>query len=233
MVRIDMSEYSEAHSVSRLLGSPFGYKGFDEGSPILNEIAEKPFCVLLLDEIEKAHPDVHRLFLQVFDRGVLTDTQRRHIFFSDVIIIMTSNVMVKHTDSIGYHSHSSEVDVRQQLTRHFAPEFLNRIDFIGLFNSLSKETSLQIVENKIIPVLKKIWIEKDVRLRFTNEAKNGIAEKGCTEIWGARNLERTVDELINSPLTKFLPVLDEKELNVLVKYENDVFEFEKLSHIVL
>ena len=205
MIRVDMSEYSEAHTVSRLLGAPFGYQGFDEGSPFLNEIAENPFSVLLLDEIEKAHPSVHRLFLQVFDSGVLTDMQRQHIYFSDVIIIMTSNILVKKQQSIGYGNLTeTETDVREQLTGHFAPEFLNRIDCIGAFNNLSSEVAQRIVESKIIPLLKLRWKKKQILLEFSPEAVQLIAEKGCTEKWGARNLERTVNETINSPLAKFI-----------------------------
>jgi ATP-dependent Clp protease ATP-binding subunit ClpA len=229
MIRIDMSEYSEAHTVSRLLGAPFGYQGFDEGSPFLNEIAENPFSVLLLDEIEKAHPSVHRLFLQVFDSGVLTDMQRQHIYFSDVIIIMTSNILVKKKKSIGYGNLAeTETDVRQQLTGHFAPEFLNRIDFIGAFNHLSSEVAQQIVESKIIPLLKKRWKKKQILLEFTPEAVSLIAEKGCTEKWGARNLERTVNETINSPLAKFISGKSNTTIRILVTEKKNGFEFKRI-----
>lgn len=229
MIRIDMSEYSEAHTVSRLLGAPFGYQGFDEGSPFLNMIAENPFSVLLLDEIEKAHPSIHRLFLQVFDNGVLTDMQRQHIYFSDVIIIMTSNILVKKRHSIGYsNSIETETDIRQQLTRHFAPEFLNRIDFIGAFNYLSSEIAQRIVEYRIIPLLKKRWKKKQVLLEFSREAMQLIAEKGCTEKWGARNLERTVNETINSPLAKFISGQRDTTISLLITENNGDFEFKKI-----
>jgi ATP-dependent Clp protease ATP-binding subunit ClpC len=229
MIRVDMSEYSEAHTVSRLLGAPFGYKGFDEGSPFLNEIAENPFSVLLLDEIEKAHPSVHRLFLQVFDNGVLTDMQRQHIYFSDVIIIMTSNILIKKQQSIGYgNKDETETDVREQLTGHFAPEFLNRIDFIGVFNNLSSEIAQRIVESRIIPLLKKRWQKKQILLEFTQEAVSLIAEKGCTEKWGARNLERTVNETINSPLAKFITGQRATTISILIAEKNGDFEFKKV-----
>jgi len=226
MIRLDMSEYSEPHTISRLLGAPFGYQGFDEGSPVLNEIAEKPFSVLLLDEIEKAHPDVHRLFLQVFDRGVLTDTLRRHIYFSDVIIIMTSNVLVKKAQGIGYHSHEFASDVRDQLTRHFPMEFLNRIDYIGLFNSLTKENALQIVKAKILPLLTMTWLKKGISLEFDPGALELIANKGCTEQWGARNLERTVDAEINSPLTKYLTKNSGDIIRIRISANEDRFTFD-------
>jgi len=227
MIRVDMSEYSEAHTVSRLLGAPFGYSGFDEGSPFLNEISENPFSVLLLDEIEKAHPSVHRLFLQVFDSGVLTDMQRQHIYFSDVIIIMTSNIPVNKQQSIGYGNKAETgTDVRQQLKGHFAPEFLNRIDFIGAFNNLSSEVAQRIVESKIIPLLKKRWKKKNILLEFSPEAVQLIAEKGCTEKWGARNLERTVNETINSPLAKFITGKSDTPIGILISENNKNFEFE-------
>lgn len=227
MIRVDMSEYAEEHTVSRLLGAPFGYKGFDEGSPFLNEIAENPFSVLLLDEIEKAHPAIHRLFLQVFDSGVLTDMQRQHIYFSDVIIIMTSNVLVKERATIGYgNEKTSETDYREQLKSHFAPEFLNRIDYVGAFNHLTGDIALQIVQSRIVPVLKKRWKDKNIQLEFTPEAVHLIAEKGCTEKWGARNLERTVNESINAPLAKIISSDGKGTCSVLVKEKNKAFEFE-------
>lgn len=211
LIRIDMSEYSESHTVSKFLGAPFGYIGYDQGSPILNNIAENPFSVLLLDEIEKAHPDIHRLFLQVFDSGVLTNTERRHTFFSDVIIIMTSNVPIEHKRSIGFLSHEEETETRDQLTKYFAPEFLNRIDFIGVFNKLSKETVQHILETRIIPILKERWLKKDILLEITHKAVMLLVEKGYNEKWGARNLERTVDELISSRLSKFISEIKEKK----------------------
>lgn len=229
MIRVDMSEYSESHTVSRLLGAPFGYKGAEEGSPFLNEISENPFSVLLLDEIEKAHTSIHRLFLQVFDSGVLTDTQRRHIFFSDVIIIMTSNILIKKQHTIGYdNTDETATDVRAKLTGYFAPEFLNRIDYIGVFDNLSADTALRIVESKIIPLLKKRWLKKQIQLEITPEAVQLIAKKGCTEKWGARNLERTVDETINSPLTKFITSNRDTTINILISEKNGSFEFKKI-----
>ena len=226
MIRIDMSEFAEAHSISRLLGAPFGYKGFEEGSPVLDEILDKPFSVLLLDEIEKAHPNVHRLFLQIFDDGVLTDTHGRHVFFSDVIIIMTSNIKVNEKHVIGYQGTQNTVpDVREGLSGYFAPEFLNRIDFIGVFNSLSPETALLIVESKIVPLLKQQWKKKQINLEFSRDAIRLMAEKGCTEKWGGRNLERTVDELINSPLIQFISDKKGKEITIFINTEHEDFIF--------
>ncbi len=202
LIRIDMSEYSEPHSVSSLLGAPFGYQGAEKGSPILNEIAEHPFSVLLLDEIEKAHPHVHRLFLQVFDTGVLTNADRIHTYFSDVIIIMTSNVPIEPKKKIGFML--DETEVREELLKYFPAEFINRIDFIGLFDPLSQEVAQRIIREKIILVLKRKWKKRGIHLEISPEAVIFLAKKGTSRKWGARNLERTVDELISSPLARFL-----------------------------
>lgn len=228
LIRINMSEYSDAHTVSKFLGAPFGYIGFEQGSPILNEIAEKPFSVLLLDEIEKAHPNVHRLFLQVFDSGVLTDAQRRHTFFSDVIIIMTSNILIEQKQDIGFHTHEAETEARDQLTKYFAPEFLNRIDFIGVFNRLPTEIVQQIVEARIVPLLKEKWQKKGIELEVTPDAIMLLIEKGYSEKWGARNLERTVDELISSRLARFLSkTKGKKKIKIRVEVKDGVFEFKR------
>ena len=229
LIRIDMSEYSEPQTVSKFLGAPFGYIGFDQGSPILNTIAENPFSVLLLDEIEKAHPDIHRLFLQVFDSGVLTDTQRRHTFFSDVIIIMTSNIIIEQKQSIGFLTHEAETEARDQLTKYFSQEFLNRIDFIGIFDKLPIEIAQQILETRIIPILKERWQKKDIILEITPKALMLLVERGYNEKWGARNLERTVDELISSHLTKLISATNKKKkFKICIEVKDGSFRFKQI-----
>lgn len=229
LIRIDMSEYSESQSVSKFLGAPFGYIGHEKGSPILNSISEKPFSVLLLDEIEKAHPNVHRLFLQVFDSGVLTNTERRHTFFSDVIIIMTSNTILEQKQSLGFHSLEEETGARDELTKYYPQEFLNRIDFIGVFNRLSNETAQKIIETRIVPLLKERWENKNIILEFSPNAVMLLAEKGYSEKWGARNLERTVDELISSNLTKFISNINlDKNVKIIIDVEDGSFLFKQI-----
>lgn len=224
LVRIDMSEYSEAFSVSKFLGAPFGYIGTEKGSPILDSIAENPFSVLLLDEIEKAHPDIHRLFLQVFDSGVLTDVDRKHTFFSDVIIIMTSNLPIKQQRGIGFGA--DEMEVRDQLVKYFSPELVNRIDFVGVFNPLSPETVKRILEDRILAILKEKWRKKGIALEIQPEVVERLAEKGYSRKWGARNLERTVDEMISSPLAKFMTKKKPGErIKVRVNIRDGSFEF--------
>jgi len=229
LIRIDMSEYSEPQTISKFLGAPFGYIGYEQGSPILNDIADNPFSVLLLDEIEKAHPDIHKLFLQVFDSGVLTDAQRRHTFFSDVIIIMTSNIPIKQKRSMGFLDSEVEPEVRDQLTKYFLPEFLNRIDFIGVFNNLSNETARQILETRIVPLLKERWERKNVLLEITPAALMLLVEKGYSKEWGARNLERTVDEFISSHLIKlFSNANEKKKIKMRVEAKDGSFRYKQI-----
>ncbi|MBN2255564.1 MAG: ATP-dependent Clp protease ATP-binding subunit [Deltaproteobacteria bacterium] len=205
LIRVDMSEFSEPHSVAKFLGAPFGYVGSQEGSPILNEIEDKPFSILLLDEVEKAHREIHKLFLQVFDSGVLTDTYRRHTYFSDVIIIMTSNIPVDKEQGIGFLSDEMDMGLRGQMMKHFPAEFINRIDFIGIFHPITAEIAQRIVSRNIIPQVESQWRQKGIDLEFSAEAVEWIAKKGYSKKWGARNLERTADELISSVMAKFLP----------------------------
>ena len=145
---------------------------------------------------------------------------------------MTSNIPVNKQQSIGYGNKAEAgTDVRQQLTGHFAPEFLNRIDFIGAFNNLSSEVAQRIVESKIIPLLKKRWKKKKILLEFSPEAVQLIAEKGCTEKWGARNLERTVNETINSPLAKFITGERDTTIRILITEKKGEFEFKKIKKL--
>jgi ATP-dependent Clp protease ATP-binding subunit ClpA len=211
LIRIDMSEYSEANTVAKLLGAPFGYRGYEKGSPVLNEIEEKPFSILLLDEFEKAHPEIHKLFLQVFDSGVLTDTDRHHVYFSDVIIIMTSNISVDQKPSVGFISEEKTKQVQEKMTKYFVPEFVNRIDYICVFNRLSKKTAEDIVKTRIFPLVEEKWIEKGFKISVKPEVISFIVDQGYSGKWGARNLERTVDKLISSPLAKFMQDIEKKE----------------------
>jgi ATP-dependent Clp protease ATP-binding subunit ClpC len=214
LIRLDMSEYAEPHTVSNFLGAPFGYKGSEKGSPILDSVAQNPFSVLLLDEIEKAHPNIHRLFLQVFDSGVLTNVYRDHIFFSDVIIIMTSNVPIQQKSGIGFGA--EETGVRDELTKFFSPEFVNRIDFVGLFEPLALEVVQRILEERVMIILVEKWRKKGVDLNIGLDVVKLLAQKGYSKKWGARNLERTVDELISSPLAKFMMNIEEEGLKTVL-----------------
>ena len=230
LIRVDMSEFSEPHAVARLLGAPFGYQGMEQGSPILNEIEEKPFSILLLDEMEKAHREVHKLFLQVFDCGVLTDTFRNHTFFSDVIIIMTSNIPIERDHGIGFLSDEMERGVRDQLMKYFPAEFINRIDYIGVFNPISDHIAEKIITRSIIPQVRQKWLEKGLNLIFSPESITLISQKGFSEKWGTRNLERTVDEMVNTPLAKFMPHKDDEQtITIEIGVQDETLVFQEIK----
>jgi ATP-dependent Clp protease ATP-binding subunit ClpC len=228
LIRLDMSEYSGPDAPNKLLGSPFGYVGFERGSPFLDKISENPFSILLLDEVEKAHPDMHNLFLQVFEDGVLTDAQGRHVYFSDVIIIMTSNVSIGSKEAIGFTRTEMASEARDELKGYFPPEFINRIDFVGKFNRLPIGIARRIVGEKILPSVKKRWEKEGVKLEISQNAVNLLAERGFSDRWGGRQLERTVDEMLSSRLSRLLEeAKKEGGLTVKVGVRNGSLDIKK------
>ncbi len=200
MVRIDMSEFMEKHSVARLVGAPPGYVGYEEGGILTNSVRRKPYSVILFDEVEKAHPDVFNLFLQLLDDGRLTDSQGRTVNFTNTIILMTSNL---GSDKILYEEDPQKLkeSILNVVHSFFRPEFLNRLDDILIFNALTKETMLPIVEiqlNKLRELLK----EKNITLEVTPEAKERLAEEGYNPTMGARPLGRLIQTQIKDPLAE-------------------------------
>ncbi len=209
MVRVDMSEYMEKHAISRMIGSPPGYVGYDEGGQLTEKIRRRPYSVILLDEVEKAHPDVFNLLLQVLDDGKLTDGKGRTVNFKNTIVIMTSNIgsdMIldagKKRAEIGFASSGKDEDKKAQsmrsrlmelLREQFRPEFLNRIDEIVIFQSLSKENLAQIVDLQLQHVVKRLQTKR-VTVTFTEKAKAFIADKGHDPAYGARPLKRAIQE---------------------------------------
>jgi ATP-dependent Clp protease ATP-binding subunit ClpA len=193
LIRFDMSEFSEPHTVSVFKGAPPGYIGYDMGSPLLDRVAENPFCVLLLDEMEKAHPAVHQLFLQVFDAGVLTDSQGRHVYFSDVTVVMTSNIVEFARPGVGFGAETEREDPRGTLRRYFPPEFVNRIDLVSLFHDLSPEIVQEILVKRLVPEVQERLRRKGVELEFESQAIDHIADRGFDEKSGAREMRRIVD----------------------------------------
>lgn len=197
MVRIDMSEYMEQHAVSRLIGSPPGYVGYDQGGQLTEAIRRRPYSVVLFDEIEKAHPDVFNILLQVLDDGRLTDGQGRTVDFSNTIIIMTSNV---GSQLIMYYSGEdlTELDdkVLDILRKHFRPEFLNRIDDIVLFDRIRPEAMNAIVDIQLTKVAKQIKDSRDIELEFDNSLKEMLAHDGYNPAFGARPLKRLIQKRI-------------------------------------
>ena len=197
MVRIDMSEYMEKYSVSKLMGSPPGYVGFDEGGQLTEKIRRKPYSVILFDEIEKAHPDVLNLLLQILDEGRLTDSNGRTVDFKNTIIIMTSNVGSE------YIINGEEDKVTSELPKYFKPEFLNRLDEIIIFNKLSK-TDLKEILDKIIEEIEKRLIDINVKINLTDNAKNYFIDNGYDEYYGARPLKRLVNNKLETLIAKKL-----------------------------
>ena len=220
LIRIDMSEFMEKFAVSRLVGAPPGYVGYEEGGQLTEAVRRKPYCCILLDEIEKAHPDVFNILLQIFDDGHLTDAKGRRVDFRNSIIIMTSNIgaeEIKKT-TVGFAQRSDEVKSREQTYQamkdkllkelkkpenHFRPEFLNRMDDMIVFHSLTKEQIRQIVDLMLMSVSKQLT-EKGISLRVTDAVKDYLGEKGYSEEYGARPLRRVIQNLIEDKLSEDL-----------------------------
>ncbi len=212
MVRLDMSEYQEKHTVSRLIGAPPGYVGYEEGGQLTEAVRRRPYRVVLLDEIEKAHPEVFNTLLQVLDDGRLTDGQGRTVDFKNTIIIMTSNL---GTEVIGSREVSKE-EILSLLKHHLRPEFLNRIDEIVVFKPLSFDDMKRIVELQV-SILEKKLKEQGVSLSLSEEAKDYLAREGYDPEFGARPLKRTIQRLLESPLSMLLLENKPREVEVIVK----------------
>jgi len=211
LIRIDMSEYMEKFSVSRLVGAPPGYVGYEEGGQLTEKVRRKPYSIVLLDEIEKAHPDVFNILLQVFDDGQLTDGLGRRIDFKNTIIIMTSNVGmrdVKAGGKIGFTSDAAADDyqnmkstVEETMKRLFNPEFLNRIDEYVIFQTLKKEHMVRIIDLQLKSLVKRLST-RNITLDVAKSAKEFLAEKGFDEKYGARPLRRTIQRLVEDPIAE-------------------------------
>ncbi|WP_066252400.1 ATP-dependent Clp protease ATP-binding subunit [Neobacillus drentensis] len=220
MIRLDMSEYMEKHSVSKLIGSPPGYVGHEEAGQLTEKVRRNPYSIILLDEIEKAHPDVQHLFLQILEDGRLTDSQGRIVSFKDTVIIMTSNAGVGHkTAHVGFGTNNAleEASILDSLGSFFKPEFLNRFDNIIEFNSLGKEHILSIVD-LMINELQESLTEQNIELTVSNEAKEKLAELGYHPAFGARPLRRVIQEQLEDQIADI--ILEEpavKNLNVVVE----------------
>ena len=210
MIRIDMSEYMEKHAVSRLVGSPPGYIGYDEGGQLTEAVRRKPYSVLLLDEIEKAHPDVFNILLQILEDGRLTDAQGRTVDFRNAIVIMTSNIgasEISKNTSIGFtvsdETGMSYGDMKNRimsdLKKVFRPEFLNRIDEVIVFHKLAKDEVKEIIDLMINRVRVQV-AEHELQLELTDEAKDLLVEKGWDPSMGARPLRRAIQRYIEDPL---------------------------------
>ena len=218
MIKLDMSEFSEKHTVSRLVGAPPGYVGYDDGGQLTDTVRRKSYCLILLDEIEKAHPEVFNLLLQIFDEGRLADAKGRKVDFRNTIIIMTSNVgsdLIKRDSALGFSRSAEEArnqedrygrmkdKVLGELKNVFKPEFLNRIDSTVVFHSLTKENIRQIVDLELVKVEKQLST-KGVTIEVTEAAKDWIGEKGYDQVFGARPLRRVIQDNIEDRLSEML-----------------------------
>ena len=228
IIRIDMSEYMESHSTSKLIGAPPGYVGYDDAGQLTDKVKRKPYSIILLDEIEKAHPDVFNILLQVLDDGKLTDSQGNTVSFSNTIIIMTSNAgSNSNINSIGFGKQSIDKNkIMDSLKELFRPEFLNRVDEIIQFDSLTKEQLLKIVD-LMLENTRKALNEKDINMDITKKAKNYLLEKGTDIKFGARPLRRAIQRYIEDELSEMIlrsQLLDGQ--TVKVDFENDKLKFE-------
>jgi ATP-dependent Clp protease ATP-binding subunit ClpC len=213
LIRIDMSEYMEKFAISRLIGAPPGYVGYEEGGQLTERVRRKPYSVVLLDEIEKAHPDVFNLLLQVLDDGYITDSLGRKIDFRNTIIMMTSNIgsrqLKEFGQGVGFNTSARSASVEANaksvienaLRKAFAPEFLNRIDDVIMFNSLSKEDIHKIIDIELNHLIKRME-ELNYKIKVGEDAKDFIAEKGYDSNYGARPLKRAIQKYLEDPLAE-------------------------------
>jgi ATP-dependent Clp protease ATP-binding subunit ClpC len=209
MVRIDMSEYMEKHSVARLIGAPPGYVGYDEGGQLTEAVRRRPYRVVLLDEIEKAHPDVFNILLQLLDAGRLTDSSGRTVDFKNTVVIMTSNIGSQYIEAIPVGATERQQEelyagmkakVMDQLRLHFRPELLNRIDEVIVFHALNKEQIKQIVDLLLANTRRQL-ADRKLSLEVTDAAKSLIADSGFDPMYGARPLKRTIQRLVENPVS--------------------------------
>ena len=234
LLRVDMSEYMEKHSVSKLIGAPPGYVGYEEGGQLTEKVRRKPFSVILLDEIEKAHPDVFNILLQVFDDGHLSDSLGRKVDFKNCLIIMTSNVGARKLQEFGSGvgfgtkakmdkaEEAAEGVIQDSLKKAFSPEFLNRIDDVIVFKSLDKEDIKKIVELPIIEVIERVK-EMGYNLSIDETLKEFLVEKGYDEKYGARPLNRAIQKYVEDPISeKVLENLLNIGDNIVISYDSKI-----------
>jgi ATP-dependent Clp protease ATP-binding subunit ClpB len=214
LLRIDMSEYMEKHAVSRLIGAPPGYVGYEEGGQLTEQVRRRPYAVILFDEIEKAHPDVFNILLQIMDDGRLTDGKGRTVDFRNAVIIMTSNIGSSFLQAEGMRSErdfdEASKQVMNALHAHFKPEFLNRVDDIIVFRTLGKEQLVKIIELRLEDV-RRLLAERKISLELTDAAKDLMFTEGFDPNFGARPLKRAIQKLVQDPLA--LKILDGEVLH--------------------
>ena len=213
LVHLDMSEYMEKHNVSRLVGAPPGYVGYEEGGQLTEQIRRRPYSVVLLDEVEKAHPDVFNMLLQIMEEGRLTDSFGRHVDFRNTIMIMTSNIgadLIKGGGGFGFQKRTDAVDhdnvktiLLKEIERFFRPEFINRLDDIIVFRPLTREDLVQIIEYEVGKLSTRLAAQ-GINLKLDQTAKDFLIERGYNPDYGARPLRRAIGQFIEDPLSEML-----------------------------
>jgi ATP-dependent Clp protease ATP-binding subunit ClpB len=230
MVRLDMSEFMERHTVSRLIGAPPGYVGYEEGGKLTEAVRRRPYCVILLDEMEKAHPDVFNVLLQVLDDGRLTDNQGHTVDFTNTIVVMTSNVgsqMIQQVAEEGGDELQIRAAVEEALSAHFLPEFLNRIDETIIFHPLNRNEIRRIVDLQL-QLLESVLAKREIQLTVTEAARNAIAAQGYDPAYGARPLKRVIQQRLQNPLaTELLKGEVVEGGSVKIDCQNGEFTFER------
>ncbi len=229
LIRIDMSEFMEKHSVARLIGAPPGYVGYEEGGYLTEAVRRRPYCVILLDEIEKAHPDVFNVLLQVLDDGRLTDGQGRTVDFRNCVVIMTSNLGSQVIQELAGEANYAKMKeaVMQVVTQHFRPEFINRVDEIVVFHSLGRDQIRSIVDIQLGRLRQRL-AERDITLRLDDDARDKIGEAGFDTVYGARPLKRAIQSQIENPLAQRILKGDFIAGDrVIAKIKRDALVFEK------
>ncbi|MHC4260596.1 MAG: AAA family ATPase, partial [Planctomycetota bacterium] len=237
LIQLDMSEFMEKHNVSRLVGAPPGYVGYEEGGQLTERIRRRPYAVLLLDEIEKAHPDVYNMLLQIMDEGRLTDNFGRHVDFKNVILIMTSNIgadLIKNQSGFGFGKKTPESSyekmkemLQKEVEHHFRPEFLNRVDDTIVFKALTREDLGTVVDYELAKVFKRLT-EHGLKLELSDQAKEFLIDKGYNPEFGARPLRRAIEHYIEDPLSEAMLRGEFKGKN-LIKVEVQDEEHMKLD----
>ncbi|HEX7010390.1 MAG TPA: ATP-dependent Clp protease ATP-binding subunit [Phycisphaeraceae bacterium] len=238
LIRIDMSEYMEKHNVSRLIGAPPGYVGYEEGGQLTEQIRRRPYSVVLLDEIEKAHPDVFNMLLQIMEEGQLTDSFGRHVDFRNTVLIMTSNIgaeLIKSKGGFGFAKPSQEADYQKmkqtlnsEIERYFRPEFINRLDDVIVFRPLTRDNLVHIVEYELRKVIKRL-LERDITLELDASAKDYLIEKGYNPDFGARPLRRAIEHYVEDPLSEAI-LRDEFHAGQVIKISHQEGE-DKLTFV--
>ena len=242
LIQIDMSEYMDKFNVSRLIGAPPGYVGYEEGGQLTEKVRRRPYSVVLLDEIEKAHPDVFNLLLQVFEEGRLTDSLGRKVDFRNTIILMTSNVgaqLLRKQSSLGFVEHTEDASYEEMSSRLleetkkvFKPEFLNRIDEMVVFRQLTKEHLDGIVQLEVRGVVERLK-DKEIEVELTKEALDLLIEKGFDPVYGARPLKRTIQRMLEDPLAEEIISGGFKEgSKIKIDRDNDKLSFKPEKCVV-